>query len=155
MKVTEFFLGFGPRIWSFRRGETEYGVKAIPAGAYVKIIGMHSYEEVDPADEARTYRQQSYPRRLAVAVAGSTMHFLIALVLIFVLLVGFGTAGGGRPVRGRSQPSGWTVTEVVRRQRRRGGRPAGRRPDRLRRRRRGARPGTTSATRSAPGPARR
>ena len=51
MKVTEFFLGFGPRIWSFRRGETEYGVKAIPAGAYVKIIGMSSYEEVDPADE--------------------------------------------------------------------------------------------------------
>ena len=113
MKVTEFFLGFGPRIWSFRRGETDYGVKAIPAGAYVKIIGMNSYEEVDPADEARTYRQQSYPRRLAVAVAGSAMHFLIALVLIFVLLVGFGTAGR-RPACSRTvQPSGWTVTEVV------------------------------------------
>ena len=40
MKVTEFFLGFGPRIWSFRRGETEYGIKAIPAGGYVRIIGM-------------------------------------------------------------------------------------------------------------------
>ena len=40
MKVTEFFVGFGPRIWSVRRGETEYGLKAIPAGAYVKIIGM-------------------------------------------------------------------------------------------------------------------
>ena len=78
MKVTEYFLGFGPRIWSFRRGETDYGVKAIPAGAYVKIIGMNSYEEVDPADESRTYRQQSYPRRLAVAVGGSAMHFLIA-----------------------------------------------------------------------------
>jgi RIP metalloprotease RseP len=48
MKVTEFFLGFGPKIWSTRRGETEYGIKAIPAGAYVKIIGMHNIEPVDP-----------------------------------------------------------------------------------------------------------
>ena len=90
MKVTEFFIGFGPRLWSFRRGETEYGLKAIPAGAYVKVIGMSNLEEVDPADESRTYREQPYWRRLSVAVAGSTMHFLMALVLIFVVLVGFG-----------------------------------------------------------------
>jgi membrane-associated protease RseP (regulator of RpoE activity) len=90
MKVTEFFIGFGPRLWSFHRGETEYGLKAIPAGAYVKVIGMSNLEEVDPADEARTYRQQPYWRRLSVAVAGSTMHFLMAIVLIFVVLVGFG-----------------------------------------------------------------
>ena len=57
MKVTEFFLGFGPRLWSFTRGETEYGVKAIPAGGYVRIIGMTNLEEVDPADEPRTFRQ--------------------------------------------------------------------------------------------------
>ena len=56
MKVTEFFLGFGPRLWSFRKGETEYGVKAIPAGGYVRIIGMSNLEEVDPEDEPRTYR---------------------------------------------------------------------------------------------------
>ncbi len=90
MKVTQFFIGFGPRIWSFHRGETEYGVRAIPAGAFVTIIGMSNLEEVDPADEPRTYRQQPYWRRLSVAVAGSTMHFLMALVLIFVVLVGFG-----------------------------------------------------------------
>ena len=60
MKVTEFFLGFGPRLWSFRRGETEYGVKAIPAGGYVRIIGMNNLEEVDPADEPRTYRPGHY-----------------------------------------------------------------------------------------------
>ncbi|HEY5888625.1 MAG TPA: site-2 protease family protein [Acidimicrobiales bacterium] len=90
MKVTEFFIGFGPRIWSFQRGETEYGIKAIPAGAYVRIIGMNSLEEVDPADESRTYRQKSYPRRMSVAVAGSTMHFLMALVLAFVSLLAFG-----------------------------------------------------------------
>ncbi len=84
MLVTEFFLGFGPRIWSFQRGETEYGLKAIPAGAYVKIIGMSNMEEVDPALEARTYRQKSFSQRVGVAVAGSTMHFLIAFVLLFI-----------------------------------------------------------------------
>lgn len=91
MKVTEYFLGFGPRIWSFRRGETEYGIKAIPAGGYVKIIGMNNLEKVDPADEARTYRQKPYWRRLSVALAGSTMHFIIALVLLWSLnaFVGF------------------------------------------------------------------
>jgi len=97
MKVTEFFLGFGPRVWSFRRGETEYGVKAIPAGGYVRIIGMSNVEEVDPADEERTYRSKPYRQRLAVAVAGSTMHFIIAAVLLFILYaaIGFPTA---RPV---------------------------------------------------------
>jgi membrane-associated protease RseP (regulator of RpoE activity) len=92
MKVTEFFLGFGPKIWSFRRGETEYGLKAIPAGAYVKIIGMSNLDEVDPADEERTYRSKPYWRRLSVAVAGSTMHFILAFVLICVVFMGFGTA---------------------------------------------------------------
>jgi membrane-associated protease RseP (regulator of RpoE activity) len=89
MKVTEFFIGFGPKLWSFRRGETEYGVKGIPAGAYVRIIGMSNLEEVDPADEQRTYRQKSYARRMSVALAGSTMHFLMALVLMFILIVGY------------------------------------------------------------------
>jgi membrane-associated protease RseP (regulator of RpoE activity) len=85
MKVTEYFLGFGPRLWSIRRGETEYGVKAIPAGGYVRIVGMTMLEEVDPSDEARSYRQASFPRRLLVAVAGSTMHVIIAFVLLFSL----------------------------------------------------------------------
>ncbi len=90
MKVTEFFIGFGPRVWSTHRGETEYGLKVIPAGAYVRIIGMNNLDPVDPVDEPRTYRQASYPNRMAVALAGSTMHFLIALVLLFVLIVGWG-----------------------------------------------------------------
>jgi len=55
MKVTEYFVGFGPALWQIRKGETSYGVKAIPAGGYVKIIGMSNLEEVDPADEPRTY----------------------------------------------------------------------------------------------------
>ena len=87
MKVTEFFIGFGPRLWSFRRGDTEYGLKLVPAGAYVRIIGMSNLEEVPPEDEGRTYRQKSYPRRLSVAVAGSAMHFLMAIALMFGLLV--------------------------------------------------------------------
>ena len=94
MKVTEFFIGFGPRIWSFRRGETEYGLKVIPAGAYVRIIGMHNLDEWDPADDDRTYMSKPFWRRLSVAVAGSTMHFLLALVTIFVVLTSFGVPGG-------------------------------------------------------------
>ena len=87
MKVTEFFLGFGPRLWSMRRGETVYGLKAIPVGAYVRIIGMNNLEEVSPTEEHRTYRSKPYWRRMSVAVAGSTVHFLLALVLIFSFLV--------------------------------------------------------------------
>jgi len=91
MKVTEYFLGFGPKLWSVRKGETEYGIKAIPAGGYVKILGMANTEEVDPADEARTYRQQPFHNRFIVAVAGSAMHAVMAFVLIWVLLVVVGT----------------------------------------------------------------
>lgn len=87
MKATQFFIGFGPRLWSFRRGETEYGVRAIPAGAFVRIIGMNSMDEVDPADEGRTYRSKSYPRRMLVISAGSLMHMLLAIVLLFGVYV--------------------------------------------------------------------
>jgi membrane-associated protease RseP (regulator of RpoE activity) len=91
MKVTEFFIGFGPKIWSFRRGETEYGLKVVPAGAYVRIIGMNNLDDVDPVDESRTYRQKSFPKRLLVVSAGSLMHFAQAFVLLVILLgvVGF------------------------------------------------------------------
>src|SRR3954470_4283790 len=112
MKVTEFFLGFGPRIWSTRRGETEYGIKAIPAGAYVKIIGMTNLDEVDPADEARTYRQKSFPQRVGVAVAGSTMHFILAIVLIFAALVAVGQPAGSLDPAVRE--SHWRISEVTR-----------------------------------------
>ena len=65
MKATQFFIGFGPRLWSFRRGETEYGVRALPLGAFVRIIGMNNMDEVDPADEARTYRVEELPASAA------------------------------------------------------------------------------------------
>jgi membrane-associated protease RseP (regulator of RpoE activity) len=93
IKVTEFFVGFGPRLWSVRHGETEYGVKALPLGGYCRIIGMHNLEDVDPADEARTYRQAPLWRRLSVATAGSAMHFLIAICLLFSLFFFVGDDG--------------------------------------------------------------
>ncbi|MGH9165801.1 MAG: M50 family metallopeptidase [Acidimicrobiales bacterium] len=97
MKVTEYFLGFGPKLWSVRRGETEYGVKAIPAGGYVKIIGMSNLETVDPADEARTYRQQPFRNRLAVAVAGSTVHFILAFLLLWSIFAVVGLVDYDKP----------------------------------------------------------
>jgi len=96
MKVTEYFLGFGPRLWSIRRGETEYGIKALWVGGYVKIPGMTNLERVDPADEPRTYRQQPFWRRLSDAVAGSTVHFLLALGLFWMVIVFVGYPNFGR-----------------------------------------------------------
>jgi membrane-associated protease RseP (regulator of RpoE activity) len=90
MKVSEYFFGFGPRLWSIKKGETEYGIKAVPLGGYVRILGMSNLEQVDPAEESRTYRQKSYPRRLSVAVAGSAMHFLLAFLLLVVLWAAIG-----------------------------------------------------------------
>jgi len=81
MKVTQFYMGFGPRVWSTTRNGVEYGFRAIPLGAFVRIIGMNNLDECDPADESRTYRAQSYPKRLLVITAGSLMHMVIALVL--------------------------------------------------------------------------
>jgi membrane-associated protease RseP (regulator of RpoE activity) len=83
MKVTEFFVGFGPRIWSFRRGETEYGVKAVVLGGYCRIIGMTNLEEVAPEDEPRAYRSKGFLSRVGVAGAGPAVHFVIAFVLMF------------------------------------------------------------------------
>jgi membrane-associated protease RseP (regulator of RpoE activity) len=90
MKVTQFFVGFGQTLWSRMRGETEYGVKVLPLGGYVKIVGMTALEDVDPADEARSFRRQPGWQRAIVLVAGSFMHFALALVLLFLLAIGIG-----------------------------------------------------------------
>lgn len=90
MKATEFFLGFGPKLWSFRRGDTEYGLKLFPVGGYVRIIGMNPYEEVDPADVGRTYREATTGRKLIVILAGIGLNFLTAFVLLWGIFVGFG-----------------------------------------------------------------
>jgi membrane-associated protease RseP (regulator of RpoE activity) len=90
MKVTQFFVGFGKTLWSTFRGETEYGVKALPFGGFVKITGMTSVEEVDVADEPRSFRNQPGWQRIIVLAAGSFMHFVLAFVLLFVVAIGIG-----------------------------------------------------------------
>lgn len=81
IKVEEFFVGFGPRLWSTRRGETEYGVKLVPAGGYVRIAGMNPYEEIDPADLPRTFGAKPLWQRALVIVAGPATHFVLALAV--------------------------------------------------------------------------
>ena len=90
MKVTQFFVGVGPTIWSTVRGDTEYGVKAFPVMGYVKIAGMTSMDEVDPADEPRSFRRHPAWQRLIVMFAGSFMHFVLAFVLLFLLAAAIG-----------------------------------------------------------------
>ena len=86
MKASRFFVGFGPTLWSTHRGETEYGVKAIPAGGFVKIVGMTDLEEIEPGDEDRAFYRQPAPQRLVVLSAGSLVHFVLAIVLLFLVL---------------------------------------------------------------------
>lgn len=83
MKATEFFFGFGPRIWSTKRGETEYGVKALPLGGYVRIIGMNPLEEVPPEDMGRTYREKKFWEKSVVVLAGVGTNFLIAFLMFW------------------------------------------------------------------------
>jgi membrane-associated protease RseP (regulator of RpoE activity) len=93
MKVTRYFVGFGPTIWSTWRGETEYGIKALPFGGFVKIVGMHSLDDPDdPEDEPRAFRNKPAWQRILVLCAGSAMHFILALVLVFGLALGVGIA---------------------------------------------------------------
>jgi membrane-associated protease RseP (regulator of RpoE activity) len=87
MKVTQYFVGFGPTLWSFRRGETEYGVKAIPAGGFVKIVGMTPQEVLDPEDEPRAMWRQPLSSRTVVLAAGSLTHFALAILLVYACAV--------------------------------------------------------------------
>ncbi len=98
MKATQFFVGFGPTIFSRQKGETEYGIKAIPAGGFVKIVGMTPLEEVAPEDEDRAFRRQPAPRRAVVLAAGSFMHFVIAVALTFGVTAAVGVVDDTAPV---------------------------------------------------------
>jgi membrane-associated protease RseP (regulator of RpoE activity) len=90
MKVTEFFLGFGKRIWSFTRGETEFGIKAIPAGGYCRIEGMTPRDEMPAGEESRAFFGATTSRKLIVLGAGSFAHFVIGFLLIFSIFFGVG-----------------------------------------------------------------
>jgi membrane-associated protease RseP (regulator of RpoE activity) len=91
MWVSEFFVGFGKRIWSVQRGETEFGVKAIPAGGYCKIEGMSPSDELPESQEERAFYKASSAEKLVVLGAGSFLHFVLGFVLLFTLFAGIGT----------------------------------------------------------------
>ncbi len=92
MRVTEFFVGFGKRLWSTQRGETEFGIKAIPAGGYCKISGMSPNEELADEFKPRAFYLASAPKKLVVLGAGSFLHFVLALFLLFTLFAGLRTS---------------------------------------------------------------
>lgn len=85
MKVTEAFFGFGPKLWSTQRGETEYGLKAVPMGGYVRIIGMNPLEEIPPDEEERTYRAAPFWQKSVVVLAGVASHLIMAFLLFFIV----------------------------------------------------------------------
>ena len=91
MWVSEFFVGFGKKIWSVQRGETEFGVKAIPAGGYCKIEGMSPNDQMPHGEEERAFYKASSIKKLVVLGAGSFLHFVIGFVLLFTLFAGIGT----------------------------------------------------------------
>lgn len=118
VKVTQYMIGFGPTIWSKRKGETEYGVKAIPLGGYIAMIGMFppgkgeqaaegstsflrgmvqdardsSAESITPGDEHRAFYLLPVWKRIIVMFGGPFMNLLLAIVLFGILLMGFGVA---------------------------------------------------------------
>lgn len=85
MKVRRYFVGFGTTLWSTRRGDTEYGLKAIPAGGFCDIAGMTAVEELAPDEVDRAmYKQQTW-KRVAVLFAGPGMNFIIGLALVYAI----------------------------------------------------------------------
>jgi regulator of sigma E protease len=86
MRVEGFYLFFGPTLWSVKRGETEYGIKAIPLGGYVKINGMNPEEEMPEGEEHRAYHRQKVWKRIVVAAAGPAVNIVLAFVILFSVL---------------------------------------------------------------------
>lgn len=89
-KATKFFLGFGPTLWSRQKGETEYGIKALPLGGFVKIVGMSPYEEIEPGEESRSYPNKPRWQRALLLAAGSATHWVVAFILLVVAAAAFG-----------------------------------------------------------------
>jgi len=116
VRVSQYMVGFGPTLWSRTKGETEYGLKAIPLGGYVRLVGMYapdeavgnppantwfrrlsrdarlaSAEEIHPGEDARAFYHLSTPKKLVVMLGGPVMNLVIAFVLLGIVAVGFGT----------------------------------------------------------------
>ncbi|MCG2799968.1 MAG: site-2 protease family protein [Cellulomonas sp.] len=118
VRVSQYMVGFGPTLWSRTRGETEYGLKAIPLGGYVRLVGMYptkdavgaaeprgwagqlaadardaSAEEIHPGEDGRAFYRLSTPKKLIVMFGGPVMNLVIAFVLMAIALVGIGVEG--------------------------------------------------------------
>ncbi len=125
MKVTRYFVGFGPTIWSFRRGETEYGLKAVPLGGFCKIVGMTPQDDdVDPADEKRVMWRYPVWKRTIVMSAGSITHFALAIITLWFAAIFMGLPNPDFPTsdaQAQQEPAvinvaGCVVVENVQRQ---------------------------------------
>lgn len=143
IKCTEFMVGFGKTLWSVRRGETEYGIKAVPLGGFVRMVGMlpparqradtgarkisrwramaeeareASYMELSPEDQDRQFYQRSPWKRLIVMFAGPGMNLVLAIILLGVLFMGIGVHQETPQigsVRECVVPAGVTATECT------------------------------------------
>src|SRR5262245_44411458 len=91
MRVERFFLFFPPKLVSVKKGETEYGIAAIPAGGFVKITGMNPDEELPPEVAPRAYYHQPVWKRIVVIAAGPAVNIAIALAILFFLFLHYGT----------------------------------------------------------------
>jgi membrane-associated protease RseP (regulator of RpoE activity) len=116
IRVPQYMVGFGPTVWSRKKGETEYGIKAIPLGGYIRMIGMFppddagritarstspwrgmiedarsaAFEELKPGDETRMFYTRKPWKRVIVMFAGPFMNLILAIGLFFTVLMGFG-----------------------------------------------------------------
>lgn len=116
IRVPQYMVGFGPTIWSKQKGDTEYGIKAIPAGGYIRMIGMFppgadgrlearstspwrgmiedarsaAYEELEPGDEKRLFYTRRPWKRVIVMFAGPFMNLILAVAIFMGVAMTFG-----------------------------------------------------------------
>ncbi|MFK7986847.1 MAG: RIP metalloprotease RseP [Sandaracinaceae bacterium] len=88
VRVLKFSLGFGPRLFGFSRGETEYVIAAFPLGGYVRMLGENPYDTIQEADEGRAFSQLPLLKRVVIVFAGPAMNLLLPLLLFFVVYMG-------------------------------------------------------------------
>jgi membrane-associated protease RseP (regulator of RpoE activity) len=113
MKVTKYFVGFGPTVFSWHRGETEYGLKAIPLGGFCKIVGMTPQDDdVAPADQARAMWRFPVWKRTVVMSAGSITHFLLAVVATWFAAIFIGLPNPAIPSDAAGQAKAPAMIEV-------------------------------------------
>jgi len=113
IKVDRFFIGFGPKLWSVKRGETEYGVSALPFGGYVRIAGMNPLEPVPIEDRPRAFRAKPPWQRAIVLAAGSITHFVVALFIIATILATVGEPDFDHPTLKLGTVGSSDATEVA------------------------------------------